>query len=178
MFSVCFAWGGEGGLVQLFWFSIKTLRGAGQAPHPSRLATKANRSRCISAACEAAKTGRTCARRPIPPPLCPLVEGHAGDAPAPMSGPTSRPSPAHARGSRRARRPGAAGAVRANDPPLRAARQSVGPPPRDCPDEQCSGPDTHRKLPPPPIPSRAPSLCPANVSLSPSAILNGICNRQ
>ena len=30
----------------------------------------------------------------------------------------------------------------------------------------------------PPPPSRAPSLCPATVSLTPSASLNGICNRQ
>ena len=31
---------------------------------------------------------------------------------------------------------------------------------------------------PPPPPSRAPSLCPATVPLTPSASLNGICNRQ
>ena len=30
----------------------------------------------------------------------------------------------------------------------------------------------------PPTPSRAPSLCPATVCLTPSARLNGICNRQ
>ena len=30
----------------------------------------------------------------------------------------------------------------------------------------------------PPPPSRAPSLCPATVPLTPSASLNGICNRQ
>ena len=30
----------------------------------------------------------------------------------------------------------------------------------------------------PSLPSRAPSLCPAAVSLTPSASLNGICNRQ
>ena len=31
---------------------------------------------------------------------------------------------------------------------------------------------------PPPPPSRAPSLCQATVSLTPSASFNGICNRQ
>ena len=31
---------------------------------------------------------------------------------------------------------------------------------------------------PPPPPSRAPSLCPATVSLTPSASFDGICNRQ
>ena len=31
---------------------------------------------------------------------------------------------------------------------------------------------------PPRPPSRAPSLCPATVSLTPSASLNGICNRH
>ena len=30
----------------------------------------------------------------------------------------------------------------------------------------------------PPPPSRAPSLCPATVPLTPSAGFNGICNRQ
>ena len=30
----------------------------------------------------------------------------------------------------------------------------------------------------PPPPSTAPSLCPATVPLTPSASLNGICNRQ
>ena len=33
-------------------------------------------------------------------------------------------------------------------------------------------------LPPPPPPARAPSLSPATVPLTPSAGLNGICNRQ
>ena len=33
-------------------------------------------------------------------------------------------------------------------------------------------------VPPPPPPSRAPSMCPATVPLTPSASLNGICNRQ
>ena len=33
-------------------------------------------------------------------------------------------------------------------------------------------------LSPPPPPSRAPSLCPATVHLTPSASFNGICNRQ
>ena len=32
--------------------------------------------------------------------------------------------------------------------------------------------------PPPSPPSRAPSLCPATVPLTPSASLNGICNQQ
>ena len=30
----------------------------------------------------------------------------------------------------------------------------------------------------PPLPSTAPSLCPATVPLTPSASLNGVCNRQ
>ena len=30
----------------------------------------------------------------------------------------------------------------------------------------------------PPSPSKAPRLCPATVPLTPSASLNGICNRQ
>ena len=44
----------------------------------------------------------------------------------------------------------------------------------------CRAPGRHAlqggKVPPPP--SRPPSLCPATVSLTPSASLNGICNRQ
>ena len=35
-----------------------------------------------------------------------------------------------------------------------------------------------RRYPPPRPPSRAPGLCPGNGSLTPSASLNGICNRQ
>ena len=47
---------------------------------------------------------------------------------------------------------------------------------------ETSAPGMHWKggsfTPPPPAPSRAPSLCPATVSLTPSASFNGICNRQ
>ena len=38
--------------------------------------------------------------------------------------------------------------------------------------------DTEALCQPPPPPSRAPSLCPATVTLTPSAGFNGICNRR
>ena len=53
----------------------------------------------------------------------------------------------------------------------RAARPG---PDRRPPAQGCT---TKRRAPLPP-PSRAPSLCPATVPLTPSAGLNGICNRQ
>ena len=38
--------------------------------------------------------------------------------------------------------------------------------------------DAMESPPPPPLPGQGPSLCPAAVPLTPSAGLNGICNRQ
>ena len=61
-----------------------------------------------------------------------------------------------------------------NSAPLGAGAGGHTPPPQDCANFS-SGP---LASPPPPPPFRASSLCPATVPRTPSAPLNGICNRQ
>ena len=106
-------------------------------------------------------------RYPPPPPRCiwmPLVNG-PGNSPSP-----GRPTPGVVKQDKSSG--GSVDTTKTRSDPQRVRLSSGERPIGAAKGKQ---PDTEALCPPPPPP---PSLCPATVPLTPSAGLNGICNRQ